>query len=291
MNTNKPVGKHTLFKMIALDLDGTLLTKEKLISHEGVNCIKKIQSMVHAVICSGRRTDNVKLMLKGYDLDLPVIGMNGAWIIKPDGHETRHFIPPEIVSPVIDRLKELKADFIAFSPEYTVVCDENTCFSQTEQGIKFLHDITNGNYKKTNDIADIKKEKIFKISSIHMRNPEYLLFVRSSIMEFKNINISKSSNINVEIAPLGINKKSGIIDYADGYGISHDEIMAIGDEENDIPMIQFAGLGIAMGNAPDIVKQAAKFVTSSNEEDGVAKAINKYIAHFGACHERGKGHD
>ena len=80
-----------------------------------------------------------------------------------------------------------------------------------------------------------------------------------------------------EAMPLGITKATALSRLADILQIEPSEIMAMGDANNDIEMLQFAGLGIAMGNASEHVKSLANDVTSSNEEDGVARAIEKYI--------------
>ena len=83
--------------------------------------------------------------------------------------------------------------------------------------------------------------------------------------------------------PCGINKADGISRLLSATGISPDEVMAFGDGYNDIPMIEYAGFGVAMGNAQDAVKEKAQHVTLSNDEDGVAKAINKYVLSTSGC--------
>ncbi|HAQ0763393.1 TPA: HAD-IIB family hydrolase, partial [Enterococcus faecium] len=81
----------------------------------------------------------------------------------------------------------------------------------------------------------------------------------------------------LEFMPKGVTKAYGISLLAKDLGLKQEEIMAIGDEENDLPMIQYAGLGVAMENAVPFVKEAADFVTASNEENGVAKVIQKFV--------------
>ena len=81
----------------------------------------------------------------------------------------------------------------------------------------------------------------------------------------------------LEILDKRVNKGTGVKSLADALGIKPDEIMALGDQENDIAMIEFAGMGVAMDNAIPSVKEVANFVTKSNLEDGVAYAIEKFV--------------
>lgn len=88
---------------------------------------------------------------------------------------------------------------------------------------------------------------------------------------------SSNKKYALEFMPKGVTKAYGISLLAKDLGLKQEEIMAIGDEENDLPMIQYAGLGVAMENAVPFVKEAADFVTASNEENGVAKVIQKFV--------------
>jgi hydroxymethylpyrimidine pyrophosphatase-like HAD family hydrolase len=81
----------------------------------------------------------------------------------------------------------------------------------------------------------------------------------------------------LEFMPKGVTKARGIQVLCDTLGISVDEVMALGDEENDLPMIEYAGLGVAMENAVPEVKAVSKFITKTNEEDGVAYAVEKFV--------------
>ena len=89
--------------------------------------------------------------------------------------------------------------------------------------------------------------------------------------------VLKSSPYFLEILDKRVNKGTGVKSLADVLGIKAEEVMAIGDQENDIAMIEYAGVGVAMDNAIPAVKEVANFVTKSNLEDGVAWAIEKYV--------------
>ena len=95
--------------------------------------------------------------------------------------------------------------------------------------------------------------------------------------KIKGIYVTTSGRNCFEIMGEGVNKCSGVERLAAMHGIQMDEVMTLGDYYNDVPMLQAAGLGVAMGNAPEDVKACADYVTDTNENDGVAKAIEKFV--------------
>lgn len=97
------------------------------------------------------------------------------------------------------------------------------------------------------------------------------------LQQSEKYEVIKTRNNLLEFMPKGITKAYGIELLARDLGITIDEVMAIGDEENDLPMIRYAGLGVAMANAVPLIKEAADVVTDSNEADGVATVIEKYV--------------
>ncbi|HRU41225.1 MAG TPA: HAD-IIB family hydrolase, partial [Candidatus Diapherotrites archaeon] len=101
--------------------------------------------------------------------------------------------------------------------------------------------------------------------------------LRDGIMETGIVSVSQSMKHNLEVMNKGVNKGNAVRILAQMYGINREEIIAIGDNENDISMIEYAGLGIAMGNAEELLKRAADHVTGDYQEDGVAEAIEKFI--------------
>jgi Cof subfamily protein (haloacid dehalogenase superfamily) len=101
--------------------------------------------------------------------------------------------------------------------------------------------------------------------------------LRNEIINMMDVEVVSSAENNIEIMSKGISKGNAVKILGDIYGISKDEIICIGDSENDISMIEYAGLGIAMANATDDLKAAADYVTDTNDNDGVAKAIEKIV--------------
>ena len=100
--------------------------------------------------------------------------------------------------------------------------------------------------------------------------------VRAALQDIPGIELTRSSPRNVEINPAGVNKARGIEELAAFFDIPLSQVMALGDEENDLPMIKAAGYGVAMGNGSEDVKAAARFITDTNNQGGWAKAVRKY---------------
>ncbi len=107
--------------------------------------------------------------------------------------------------------------------------------------------------------------------------PEIKEKINQTLSEWEDVEVSNSSLTNIEVNAVGVNKAAAIEKVCERIGITMDQVMTAGDSLNDIKMIELAGLGIAMGNAQEPVKKAADWVTASNDEDGVALAIEKWV--------------
>lgn len=105
--------------------------------------------------------------------------------------------------------------------------------------------------------------------------------IRNEVLEElrknKELEITNSSPTNIEVNALGINKAAALAKVTEKLGFTMENVMAMGDSLNDIAMIKEAGLGVAMGNAQDIVKETADYITDTNIEDGIAKAIRHWV--------------
>jgi len=100
--------------------------------------------------------------------------------------------------------------------------------------------------------------------------------LRAKLGNIEGASLTQSGEMNMEVIPADADKGSGLRMLSQRLGIRREEIMAVGDQLNDLPMLRYAGLGVAVANAPEMVRQAADAVTDRNDEDGVGKAIEKY---------------
>ncbi len=265
-------------KLIAIDMDGTLLLPDHTISPAVKNAIAAARERgVNVVLCTGRPFAGVENYLKELHMDRPndyCITYNGALVQKAqdgstvaqtalnyDDYRYLEQIAREVGSHfhALDRytLYTANRDISYYTVHESFIANIPLVFCEPENMDK------NGQYLKVMMIDDpvILDKAIARIpDEVHER---YTLL--------------KSSPYFLEILDKRVNKGTGVKALAESLGIKQDEVMTLGDQENDIAMLEYAGMGVAMGNAIDKVKEVSDFVTKSNLEDGVAYAIEKFV--------------
>lgn len=238
-------------KLIALDMDGTLLNEEKEISEANRQAIKDAEAKgIHVVISTGRSMATLRDLAKSLSLSSYLVTVNGSEIWDEHGELVeRNIVHNDLMTWMYDLSKTHKTGYWATSTE-RVFFDEMPEDLSAYQWLKFGYEIKDDKVRET-ILNELRSREAFEITN--------------------------SSPTNIEVNAIGINKAKGIEKVCSLLSISMENVMACGDSMNDIAMIKEAGLGIAMGNAQDIVKEAADWVTASNDEDGVAAAIKKWV--------------
>ena len=260
------------FKMIAIDIDGTLLNNDKKILFETKqDIIKAYDKGVIICICTGRAYPAAKRYVDELGLDIPLILYNGSRILMNNGTEIifNKTIDKEVSNSVFDIIN-MNDGTCCFWKEDTLYFNKNneyTAYYEKLTGIK------------PTIIIDYDESIFTNINKfIWFDTPQNLEFIKNNILNnVAGIDCFKSQNYILEIVPTGINKGEAIKFLANYYNIDISEVIAVGDDENDISMIMAAGLGVAMKNAKDCVKEVADYITSSNKENGVGKVINEFI--------------
>ncbi|EKN65734.1 HAD superfamily hydrolase [Neobacillus bataviensis LMG 21833] len=240
-------------KLVALDMDGTLLNNKGEISFANRQAIKAAQEKgIYVVLSTGRSLKTSKEHADALELTSYLVTVNGSeiWDEKRELVE-RNLMKAESITWMWELTKQHKTKFWAISTERNWH-DEMPEDVHTMEWLKFGFNIDD----------DATRELILK--ELEAKG------------EFE---LSNSTLKNIEVNPLGINKAKGLEIVCGRLGIEMKHVMACGDSRNDLMMIKEAGLGVAMGNAQDVVKKAADWVTGTNEEDGVAEAIHKWILH------------
>lgn len=266
-----------MYKLLAIDMDGTLLNSNRVISKANKEAIKKaIEKGVNVVITSGRGLKGLSNFLSEVNLrgdNQYIIANNGGTIYKTSNFECiaykglygRDLVKAHNLS------KEFGLNMIAYTHEGPIASEEN-------EFTRFERELVGNPVKIINFNSDIKDDD--EITKILFSQTEELLAKKMLEMpkEFYNeYNAVKTMPTVLEVMDKNCSKGYGVKVLADKLGIKREEIICIGDQANDIEMITFAGLGIAMGNAIDELKAIAKYITSDNDNDGVAKAIEKFI--------------
>ena len=269
-----------MIKLIAIDMDGTLLNGKKHIDKVQKEAIHEaIEAGIKIVLCTGRPLYGIlpfyeELGLSELDSEGYVILNNGCSI-----HKTKDWKLIDQVNFTSDDIEYLYKLSESYDINFTLVNDTyyfNIGRKPTDELIKdagfVFSDITDISLEE----AKSGKHKIMKI--MFLGDPE----IMANFQE-KNEDIIKSKYSGVlsqsyvyEVFPKDNNKGTGLKKLAEKLGIKQEEVMAIGDGNNDIEMFEYANYSVAMKNATELAKKAAKYETDSNENDGVAKAIRKY---------------
>jgi Cof subfamily protein (haloacid dehalogenase superfamily) len=267
-----------VIKLIAIDLDGTLLNEKKQISERTQTALKAAkQKGVKVVLCTGRPLLGIKSYLKLLGLTDKgdfAITYNGGLVQKSDSGEviSEKILTRDQLLSIYDLSKELDVpmNFIDLRQVYCPPYPESkpSLYGQIMKALPF---------------TDIEMDRIpesFKANkAIFCVSQKILDSAISQIPSsyYDRFTIMKSRPFLLEILNKEVDKGKGLRALGGFLGIAPEEMMTLGDEENDLAMIDYAGLGVAMGNAIEPLKQKAQFVTRTNREDGVAYAVEKFV--------------
>lgn len=264
-------------------MDGTLLNDHKEISKENAAAVKKLKdSGVYFVIATGRHDSMIKAYLDELNIEMPVISCNGALVRNP-------FSDRMFSSTPIEKEKVLHVAEICRShgADYHIYC-HNTIYGEGLTGKMKYYKERNNTLSERDQIKlfmskDYKDfimntaEELYKVL-ILSSNPSELETVRKTVASETGLMPAPSDKDLIDTMQSGVTKASAMAELCSKLEIKQEETAAIGDQLNDLDMIEFAGTGIAMANAVDRVKEAASFVTvKSNNESGVADAIEKLL--------------
>lgn len=267
-----------MYKLIAIDMDGTLLKEDKTITTKTKETLNAARSLgVKIVLTTGRPIQGIKNYLNELQLigegDY-VIALNGALICRCSDYSiisSNETLNGKDLKYIYNKVKELKTYFHAFTKNEDLVNIESKFSEDEEKRI-------NLKVRKVDFLTEIKDDDEI-LKAVLEEEKDTLDKVTSQIPKelFEEYNVIRSVDFMIEFMKKGCNKATGIEKLAQYLAIKKEEIIAIGDASNDKEMIEYAGLGVAMGNAEDEIKMLANFITKSNEEDGVAYVIDKFI--------------
>jgi Cof subfamily protein (haloacid dehalogenase superfamily) len=259
------------YKLIALDVDGTLINNQYQITERTIHTIKEVHRKgARVVLCTGRGPASTLPLLKLLGLEGTVITHNGAATVESAGSKIIHQFAFHM---------KLLPMFVDYCRTNSIHFDVNTAF---ELYIEHLTDVAREMYKKflvnPNQIQDVMNinDQIVKISIYSKGEMLDQLTIDWPDMGNRELKIIRSGENFIDVMHPLANKGSALRVLAEDWGIAASEIIAIGNYYNDLEMLEFAGLGIAMDNSPEDMKRKADAVTASNDEDGVHLALQKY---------------
>lgn len=263
-------------KLIMSDIDGTILDKNHQLDSYLIELMPLLkQCNIPFVLASARSPLGIAPISKELGItDCPIACYNGALISLGDKILSQYSIDKSELLLLHDFLKK---EFPTVS--INVYSGKDWLVNTIDEWVEIEAQIT-GESPKVTSLADFLQEEknlIHKLLLIDNAATIQKLKETLATMDFPQTDFYLSKDNYLEVTHNQVSKKQALLELANYYQLSLSEIMTIGDNYNDIPMIETAGLGVAMGNAPTEVKTCANTVTDSNDQNGVSKAIKLYV--------------
>jgi Cof subfamily protein (haloacid dehalogenase superfamily) len=257
-------------RLVALDLDGTLLDSSEHISPANRAAIKRAQALgVHIVIITGRGADAPLAFGRELGLTDPIICAHGALTKEcPSGRELRHIaIPREYATPILEFAQAHSLDTAVYTGEHFHRIAGMRRYMDDMQGPLWVDvpDLIPLAERDSTFIRFFGREAVDAIGTNFSGLPVHFKF--ETWGDFEELAITSEE----------ATKERALAQLCDDLSIEPDEVMAVGDSRNDVPMLRWARIGVAMGNALPEVIGAAPYVTAGNDDDGVARAIERFV--------------
>mgnify|MGYP000010392331 FL=1 len=264
-----------MYKLLALDLDDTLLNDKGEISEVNRKAILKAQKKgIKIVLASGRPTGAMTRFIEELELDKNggyIVSFNGGEIINCETRESvfKKALTIKEIHKAYDASKKHNCSIITYRGD-NIVSETMDEYIGVEVELTKMPLIQENSFKEAVDFEGVK--------CIVLQEPSYLKKVEKLMKdEFSDLSISISKPFFLEITAKGIDKGHTIGKLAESLNICQDEVIACGNAENDLSMIKYAGLGVWVANTASELHKYGQDVVASNEEDGVAELIEKYL--------------
>ena len=261
--------------LIALDMDGTLLDDEKKISEDNKKAIMEAKNKgCYVVLSTGRPKAGIisyNESLKTGNINEYLIVFNGALVIDYNTDEiiSETLLENEDFKYLYNLSLELNVNIHAFDQNQNLITPKNSKYTEVEASLNHIE----------THIVDFNKVTDKMIKVMFIDEPEILDEAIKKLPQeiYDRYTVVKSAPFFLEFLNKKVDKGNAVLALGEYLNIKQEEIICMGDAGNDLGMVLKAGLGIAMENAFPEVKKAAKFITKSNNESGVAYAISKFV--------------
>lgn len=266
-----------MIKLLCLDIDGTLLNSRKELPEENVEAVRWAANKgVVTVLASGRSMQGVRPILKGLGCEKNAVCLDGGLILYKGCIIYRKYMDLHMIYQVLQVSEKYHTQVFATSTTGNLTAGNLTA--------RIMEEAEKGSMSGTYDFCQsyqemrerMKDNDIIKMA-VQDFTGENFRQTRQQLERIPTLSILRSDTYFLDIIPADSGKEKGIRILADYLRIAQEEIMCIGDNENDLEMLQAAGLSVAMGNASEEVKKKADVITEDNDHAGVAKAIYQYL--------------
>ena len=256
--------------LVALDLDGTLLDPEEQISPRNRTAVRSaLEAGIRVVLVTGRGVDMPIKVSKDLGLNLPVICCHGALTKDFAANRTlaHQPVPLQYAKPMVEFAERNGLSLAIYAEEL---------FWRLEGSQVFMEDMNGPHWREAKTFADVLHSAP---TFIRFLGDEAVEAMRREFGDWPLAFRYENWHAFVECAVLNrdASKKNALARLCADFQIPAERVLAVGDSRNDVPMLRWAGVGVAMGNAPREVKESVRYVTASHAEDGVALVIERFV--------------
>jgi Cof subfamily protein (haloacid dehalogenase superfamily) len=262
-------------RLLLSDVDGTLVTPEKQLTARTVEAVHALQDAdVLFAITSGRPPRGMEMLVEPLGLTTPIAAFNGGLLVEPDLDVVeQRLVPEDLVGRVIELLRSFGLVVWVYRGADWLVDDQDGPHVAREAStVQFQPTVVDGFENATSGVA-----KIVGVSDHYQAVAEAEKAGHDTLGD--HVSVARSQPYYVDVTHPQANKGAVVRFLSVRYGIPEEEIATIGDMPNDVLMFAHSGLSIAMGNAHREVQRAARHVTASNEDEGFAHAVERFILH------------
>ena len=260
-----------MIKLIATDIDGTILIPEKQFTKGVKDCIKRLQTLgIKVVLVTGRMNAAAKLVADELELHTPVISYQGGLVNDNGKILYEKYLTEAECKSIIEWAQSEKIHINLYNNDILYSENDNYEIQRycARQNVDYI----------VKPFSEIKKDKVNKILAIDYRNPDRINKYEQELQKvFPELYIVKSTPNFLEFSNPEGSKYCAVKFLQKYWGISEAETLTIGDQNNDISLLEAGGLKIAMGNATERLKSIADYITDTVENDGFVKAIEKFV--------------
>ena len=259
-----------MIKLVATDIDGPIFIPEKEFTKEVKDCISKLNaSGIKVVLVTGRMNAAASKIAKDLGLNTPVISYQGGLVVENGKVLYERYLTKEQTERILEWSKSENIHINLYNDD--ILYSEKDCY-EIQRYCNNLH--TEHTVKK---FSEIKKDKINKLLAIDYSDPERITRYEKELQEkFPDLYIVKSTPYFLEFSNPEASKKCAVEFLQRYWGLKKEEILTIGDQNNDIALLQAGGIKVAMGNATEELKEIADYITESVYDDGFVKAMERF---------------
>jgi hypothetical protein len=274
MSVSRPAGEETAIRLLLADVDGTLVTQDKVLTDAAQAAARELRDAgIALAITSGRPPRGMSMLIEPLGLTSPIAGFNGGVLVNPDLTviETLN-LDPAVTAQVMALMQEQALDIWVYTETEWLIRDEKAPHVAREaETVRFdarvTPEFTPADLARVVKIVGVSDDldRVATCEQVAQR----ILGGRASA--------ARSQPYYLDVTHPDANKGAVVMNLSRLCGIPPEQIATIGDMPNDVLMFRRSGLSIAMGNASDEVKAQAGVVTDSNENEGFAKAVRRFV--------------